>query len=173
MSETEASEGRDPVTGRFLPSNRFWEARSSAGANPKFETAEALWRSCVEYFDWNEANPLWEAKAFAYQGSVTQEPVAKMRAMTIAGLCQFLDVTLETWGVWRKTRADLSDVVTRAESVISRQKFEGAAADLLNPNIIARDLGLADKSEIQAEVKARVSAEPLSDDEWASKHAPR
>lgn len=35
-----------------------------------------------------------------------------------------------------------------AEEIIRRQKFEGAAADLFNPNIIARDLGLADKSEL-------------------------
>ena len=33
------------------------------------------------------------------------------------------------------------------EQIIRTQKFEGAAAELLNPNIIARDLGLADRSE--------------------------
>ena len=34
------------------------------------------------------------------------------------------------------------------DEIIRTQKFEGASADLLNPNIIARDLGLADKSEL-------------------------
>ena len=34
------------------------------------------------------------------------------------------------------------------EEIIRQQKFEGAAANLLNANIIARDLGLADKAEI-------------------------
>lgn len=33
------------------------------------------------------------------------------------------------------------------EEIIRTQKFEGASADLLNPNIIARDLGLAEKQE--------------------------
>jgi hypothetical protein len=33
------------------------------------------------------------------------------------------------------------------EEIIRTQKFEGASADLLNPNIIARDLGLADKQD--------------------------
>ena len=32
--------------------------------------------------------------------------------------------------------------------IIYTQKFEGSAAGLLNPNIIARDLGLNDKQEL-------------------------
>lgn len=139
---------RDPETGRFLPGNRFWEARSSHGRNPKFAEAEDLWSACCEYFEWCETNPLQEAKAFAYEGVITMASLPKMRAMTIAGLCMFLDISQETWGEWRKSRSDLSDVITRAEAVIYRQKFEGASAGLLVPNIIARDLGLADKQEV-------------------------
>lgn len=60
--------------------NRFWEARSSHGRNPKFESPEALWAACCEYFEWVEANPLWEMKAFSYQGEVIQEPIAKSRS---------------------------------------------------------------------------------------------
>ena len=70
-----------------------------------------------------------------------------MRAMTIAGLCMFLDIAQDTWINWRKSRTDLSEVITRAEAVIFQQKFSGAAADLLNPSIIARDLGLAEKQD--------------------------
>lgn len=138
--------GRDEA-GRFAAGNRFWEARSSAGPKPKFAGPDELWAAISEYFEWNEANPLWEAKAFAFQGEVTIEKLPKMRAMTLAGLCQFLDVTMSTWDHWRDTRPDLSDVMTRAEGFIRRQKFEGASAELLNPNIIARDLGLADKQQ--------------------------
>lgn len=139
--------GKDEETGRFLPGNRFWEARSSHGARPKFSNADDLWAACCEYFDWNESSPLHEAKAFAYEGVVTVEPLPKMRAMTIAGLCMFLDVEESTWREWRKSRSDLSAVISRAEAVIYRQKFEGASAGLLVPNIIARDLGLADKQD--------------------------
>ena len=66
-----------------------------------------------------------------------------MRAMTIDGLCLFLDIDLKTWANWRNDN-DFFPVVARAETVIRSQKFAGAAADLLNPNIIARDLGLKD-----------------------------
>lgn len=146
--------------------NKFWEARSSHGRNPKFKSPDDLWEACCEYFQWVEDNPLWEMKAFSYQGEVTQEPVAKMRAMTLTGLCLFLDITDETWRTFR-SREDLSGVVTRAEKVIYDQKFSGAAADLLNANIIARDLGLKDKSEVDhlSSDKSMSPARELSDEE--------
>ena len=138
--------------------NRFWEARSSHGRNPKFESGDQLWSACCEYFQWVEDNPLWEMKPFAYQGEVTQEPVAKMRAMTLTGLCLFLDISDDTWRNYRE-KEDLLGVVSRAEKVIYDQKFSGAAADLLNANIIARDLGLAEKKEVKQSVS------DLSDEE--------
>lgn len=127
--------------------NRFWEARTKHGRDKLFASSDALWEACCEYFAWVEENPLIEMKPFAYQGVVVQEPVPKMRAMTIEGMCIFLDIAYETWREWRSVD-DFSAVISRAESIIRSQKFAGAAADLLNANIIARDLGLADKSSV-------------------------
>lgn len=128
--------------------NQFWKARSSHGRKPIFADADALWNACVEYFEWVEANPLWEDKIVSYQGVTTHEPVAKMRAMTIGGLCIFLDIDRTTWPEYGKQK-DFSQVFNRVEETIRDQKFSGAAADLLNANIIARDLGLADKTELK------------------------
>lgn len=127
--------------------NQFWKQRSSHGRKPIFGNPEILWDACCEYFQWVEENPLKEAQAFAYQGSVTVHELSKMRAMTVAGLCIFLDISQETWGDYRE-REGFSDVAMRADEIIRTQKFEGASAGLLNANIIARDLGLADKSEL-------------------------
>ena len=138
--------------------NKFWEARSSHGRAPIFKTPDDLWSACLEYFDWVEANPLYEAQAFAYQGNVKVESLPKMRAMTISGLCIFLDISVRTWADYRN-REDYLPVTTRAEEIIRQQKFQGAAADLLNPNIIARDLGLAEKSEHSGEIKVTASKE--------------
>ena len=168
---TPPSTGKDPATGKFVAGNRFWEQRSSHGANPKFENAADLWNACAEYFEWNENNPLYEAKPFAFQGIVTIASVEKMRAMTIGALCMFLDVTFKTWTEWRTGRADLSHVIAWAENVIYRQKFEGASADMLNPNIIARDLGLADKKDLSSKdgsMSPVRSARDLTDDELAA-----
>lgn len=127
--------------------NKFWEARSSHGANPKFAHPSDLWDACLEYFVWVEKNPLKEAKVVQDKGSPKVIEVSKMRAMTITGLCVFLDIVEATWHDWKKNREDLSEVITRVDQIIRTQKFEGAAADLLNANIIARDLGVADKRE--------------------------
>ena len=155
-------EDRDPDTGHFRKGNRVWLARSSHGAKPKFSNPDDLWAACTEYFEWVEDNPLWEAKAFAFQGLVTVESLPKMRAMTIDGLCVFLDIESRTWRGWREDRADLIPVITRVEEIIRDQKFAGASADLLNANIIARDLGLTDKKEHTGADGGPIQTEDLS-----------
>jgi len=89
---------------------------------------------------------LYESKLISYQGKGTLEDVPKMRAMTITGLCIFLNIIPNTWYTYAK-RDDFKDIISQVESIIRTQKFEGASADLLNANIIARDLGLVDKNE--------------------------
>ena len=137
-----AIEDRDAGTGRFLPGNRFWAARSTFGPKPMFTSGGDLWTACVEYFEWVDANPLYSDQLVTFQGKATHEPVAKMRAMTLAGLCLFLDITTKAWRLWKANRQDLAETIERVEMVLYAQKFAGAAADLLNANIIARDLGL-------------------------------
>lgn len=166
-----SKEPRDETSGRFLPGNRFWEARSSAGAKPKFANGDDLWKACVEYFEWVDANPLYEDRLVTFQGFARHEPAAKMRAMTVDGLLLFLDVTWETWGVWKQSRPDLSEIIARAEKVIRSQKFAGAAADLLNANIISRDLGLADKAEVSGPNGGPIETKDTSDLDVARKVA--
>ncbi|MDW9547721.1 DNA-packaging protein [Sinorhizobium meliloti] len=150
--------------------NQFWKARSSHGRKPIFANPEDLWTACVEYFEWVEANPLHETKAFAFQGVVTKETLPKMRAMTIDGLCLFLDIGIQTWHDY-KGRDDFSEVTSRAENVIRSQKFAGAAADLLNANIIARDLGLADKAELTGKDGGPIETKDASENEIARRVA--
>lgn len=125
--------------------NQFWKVRSSHG--PIFATPDVLWEACTEYFEWVDAHPLYEPRAFSYQGEVKVEHIERMRAMTISGLCIFLDIARSTWDNYRE-RDGFGDITARVDAIIRTQKFEGAAADLLNPSIIARELGLADKSEV-------------------------
>jgi len=125
--------------------NRFWEARSKHGRDKIFSTPEILWDAAVEYFEWVEENPLYEQKAWCHQGEVITEDMPKMRAMTFGGLCIFLDVDKKTWDMY-KAREDFIPITNRISEVIRDQKFSGAAADLLNASIIARDLGLKDQT---------------------------
>ena len=131
---------------QFQAGNKFWLARSSHGRNPIFSNPEQLRNACYEYFQWVEDNPLCEEKIFHSQGMITKDTVTKMRAMTISGLCLFLDICENTWANYKK-QPDFLSITLEVEKVIYNQKFTGAAADLLNSNIIARELGLADKQQ--------------------------
>ena len=137
--------------------NQFWKVRSSHGRAPIFANSDELWQACTEYFEWVEANPLHEARPFAYQGEVKVEMIERMRAMTISGLCIFLGIARRTWDNYGE-RDGFDDVTARVEAIIRTQKFEGAAADLLNPTIIARELGLADKAELTGKAGAPLTS---------------
>jgi hypothetical protein len=140
-------DGRD-TSGRFAPGNKLWEARQPAGPAPKFADAASLWQACVAYFEWVEANPLFEEQILGYKGEATRVQVTKMRAMSKRALCDYLDIERTTWAKWKKDRPDLMATIERVESIIWTQKFEGAAANLLNANIITRELRLAERTEM-------------------------
>lgn len=132
--------------------NKFWKLRTKHGPNPKFSSESQLWEACCEYFEWVEANPLWESKVVTRNGEPCEFPIPKMRAMTIKGLCIFLDIDQSTWEDYRTPEKGLSRVTNKVDNIIYEQKFTGASAGLLNPNIIARDLGLSDKQETKHDV---------------------
>ena len=136
---------------QFQKGNKFWLARSSYGRNPIFSNPEQLRNACYEYFQWVEDNPLYEEKIFHSQGIITKDTITKMRAMTIGGLRIFLGICEQTW-VNYKNNPDFLGVVKEVEEIIYNQKFTGAAADLLNSNIIARELGLADKQQNEIKI---------------------
>ena len=127
--------------------NKFWLARSSHGRDPIFKSPDALWSAAVEYFEWVEDNPLYEAKVAANKGEPDIVDVRKMRAMSIDGLQNFLNISHPTWLNYAK-RDDFITICAQIAKIIRQQKFEGASAGLLNHAIIARDLGLTDKQDI-------------------------
>ena len=140
-------EEKKPVH-KFTTGNRFWLARSSHGRNPIFANPQDLFTACCEYFQWVEDNPLISAEPVKFQGGGDTFEVPRMRAMTIRGLCIFLDISPQTWLNY-KERPDFLDIVTKVEDIIYTQKFEGASAEMLNPNIIARDLKLKETTETE------------------------
>lgn len=139
--------------GNFPKGNQFWMNRAKHGRDKLFGTPTLLWEAACEYFRWVEENPLYETKVFNYQGTIVTEKVPIMRAMTLAGLCFYLNCNEAYFRQFEKDKeesGDYSTVITDIRTVIYRQKFEGAAGNLLNANIISRDLGLADKKDVSS-----------------------
>jgi hypothetical protein len=132
----------------FGPSNRFWRTRASSGPEPLFPDGDALWAACDAYFCWAEDNPILEEQLVTYRGATRFVSIPKMRPMTKRGLCRFLGVAHTTWAKWKRDRPELAAAIERAEGVLWDQKFAGAAVGIFNGNLVARELGLADKTEL-------------------------
>lgn len=126
--------------------NQDWKKRREHGRKRIFETAEALTIACYEYFKEIANNPIQEKVLFHSTGTITEADKPLLRAMTLKGLCNHLGITLRTWENYRG-RQEFTEECEYIEQIIYQQKFEGAAAGLLNPVIIARDLGLADNQK--------------------------
>lgn len=143
LDELREAVGRDPLWRRVKEQRAIYRPRIVEGP-------EELWELCSGYFQWVHDNPLYEARSHATREGIILASSPKMRAMTIIGLCVYLGISRTTWETWRKPEVnpDLSPVCQLVEYVIWEQKFTGAAANLLNAQLIARDLGLADRSEI-------------------------
>ena len=154
----------------FQPGNQLWQLRKFPGRKPRFSSPQKLWEAACGYFEWCEANPLQAAELIKYQGKAKVGNMPKMRAMTLKGLCLHMGVPHSTWQDYTE-KDGFSAVTTRIEDIIYEQKFTGAAADLLNPNIIARDLGLADKTEHSGPGGGPIPVKEMSKNEIARRLA--
>lgn len=136
--------------------NNFWERRAKHGRDKLFKTPELLWEAACEYFKWIEKNPLKETKAFAFQGVITTKELPVMRAMTLRGLCFYLNCNDAYFRNFKaqlpKNEKDFNTIIKDIEDTIYNQKFEGAAGNLINANFIARDLGMAEHTETKHEI---------------------
>lgn len=120
---------------------------SSHGRKPEFRTSEALRRACDEYFIKSYKNPLVEYKSSLRASQKPKDVVTKVRPLSIAGLCLFLDITRHRWEKYKKDDF-FSDEAKRAEMIISTQKFEGAAVGIFNSQIIAKDIDMSAVEDI-------------------------
>jgi hypothetical protein len=115
-----------------------------------FLTPHDFLKAAVEYFEWAEETPLQEEKVFHHQGEITRTDVSKVRAFTKIGLANYLGIPVSRLDSY-KAREDKgwAEVVEIIEQVIKEQKFINAAVGLMNATIISRDLGLAEKQEVE------------------------
>jgi len=120
--------------------NQFWKLATNIGRDKLFSTPEILWKEVYKYFDWCDKNPLIEVD---FKGKDAKEVnIPKMRAYTWAGLELFLNISSLREYKTNEKYKEFSQVITRTEKIIYTQKFTGAAAGLLNPSLIAYDLGM-------------------------------
>lgn len=125
--------------------NEYYLLRSKDGRDTTY-TPDTLLEKANEYFNWCLENPLQEEQIVKYKDYYEKVHINKMRPFSIQGFCNFAEIVEKTFWNYQNTDEFLQ-VTTRIRTIIENQQFEGAAGGFLNPNIIARKLGLVDKSE--------------------------
>lgn len=127
--------------------NQFWKLRSKHGRDKLFTSPDLVWEAAVEYFEHCEENPILEKDWVGKDADTVYRE--KARPFTIGGLCIYLDCDEQTFKDLSQNK-DFFGIYTRITQIIRDQKFTGAVVGIYNANIIARDLGLSDKSEVAA-----------------------
>lgn len=138
--------------------NEFWKLRSKHGRDKLFQTPGLLWEAACEYFEWSNDNPWYRNEAVKSGdncGTIIKVPIE--RPFTMSGLCLYLGCSDGYLRTFKLTASeDFLAVIEQIEKTCYTQKFEGAAVGAFNANIIARDLGLTDKSESDLKINASV-----------------
>lgn len=139
--------------------NQFWRLRSKHGRDKLFATPDLLWEAACEYFEWCNKHP-WERVDFKGKDAF-EVRIPTERPLTINGLCLYLHCNpayFRTFKAQLKEKdQDFNTVINQIEETIYTQKFEGAVVGAFNANIIARDLGLADKQDHHIEGEWNIS----------------
>lgn len=130
--------------------NKYWEFRGKHGRDFRY-TPELLWVEAVKYFEWISQN-VWNKKEAIKSGELagTLVDIPTSTPMSIESFCLFADIDRQTFLNYESNKEpylDFFEVTTRIRGIIESNQFEGATVGAYNPNIIARKLGLADKTE--------------------------
>jgi hypothetical protein len=137
----------------FQIGHKYWMLRTKDGRDKIFPTPEDLFNAANEYFKYVLENPFKETVVQKRKINRDEEvielvEVPKMRPMTLEGFCNFIDISVKGFRLYEE-RDNFIPITTRIRQIIENNQFEGATAGFLNPNIIARKLGLTDKSEVK------------------------
>ena len=132
----------------------YWAWRAKVGQPKKIPTPQILWEAACEYFQMRDESP-WEKEDFIRGGESAGGKVYLNTAVpyTWCGLEDYLRekglaAKLDDYRANKEGRySEYADICTHIGQIIFDQKFTGAAVGAFNANIIARDLGLTEKTQ--------------------------
>lgn len=121
-------------------------------AKPKYiESPERLWELFTQYVDHERKSPLFKREYVGKDGNEVDTPLQV--PITFEGFeCYLWDLgIINDLGDYASNKdgryTNYATIITRIRQNCFVQNFKGASVGLFNPNIIAKKLGLIDKSE--------------------------
>lgn len=142
-----------------------------------FESADHLYRRALEYFQWCDTHPMYRTEQLKKPGPPLKMPdgstvpgetlveIPLKRPYTMGGLCIYLGVHSSYFRNFESKRREgraptakyipiggddeeFLEVIDFIKESVYTQQYEGAVAGQFQANIVARGIGLADKTEI-------------------------
>ena len=136
--------------------NQFWKLRSKHGRDKIIKSHGFLADASDEYFQWCVDNPIIETDYKSAGREIVTVQIPHPRVFKKEEFARFCGVSAwRTIYDLRDTSKDFLQVITRIEGIIRDQKYTYAVVGMFNSNIVARDLGLADKKELTHEDKRK------------------
>jgi hypothetical protein len=133
--------------------NNYWEFRNKHGRDYKY-TPDGLWEEAIKYFDWI-SKKVWNKKDPIKSGDLAGKliDIPTQIPMSIGSFCTFADIDESTFDNYLKEEGyeAFFRITKTIKTIIENQQFEGATVGAFNPNIIARKLGLVDKTDITSD----------------------
>jgi len=128
--------------------NKYYMNRKKNGRERIFKTPQELLNKCYDYFHWCDENP-WMKNDVIRSGERTGEiiKIPAQRPYSIETLCVYIGIAKRTFDEY-SSREDFLPVTTHVREIIESNQLEGAIVGAYNHNIIARKLGLSDKTDI-------------------------
>lgn len=132
----------------------YWQEMKKLGRPRKCEDPDKLWGIACDYFTWAVNNPMYKREAIK-SGDLAGEIVNIEidRPFTWQGLENHLRINglmakLDDYRANKNKNYDeFTDILACIGNIITEQKYSGALVGTYNPNLIARDLGMTEKTE--------------------------
>lgn len=129
------------------PDEQFWRGLPSPGATRLFATPADLHAAACAAFEHFDNHPHRKEVVFHNKGAIVRSYERVLRPYSLRGLALRMGLAEGTLSNYRKY-PEFAEIMAWIDDVIFNQKFEAAAANMLNASFIARDLGMAEKNEL-------------------------
>ena len=150
----------------------YWEWRKKVGRGKAIKTPKELWKHACDYFQRVDEAP-FKKQDFIRGGELAGKVVEldTIRPYTWAGLEAYLFekgiiASLDDYKLNTGERySEFKGIIRAIGKVIYDRNFSGAAVNALNPNLIARQLGLAEKTQVEVKEQPLFGDEPDETDD--------
>lgn len=142
--------------------NQNWTFRKKHGRDHKF-TPQQIWDEFETYRIHIQDNRWFKNEAIKsgdMAGTIVSIPMTT--PMSIEGFCVFAEMALQTFYSYEK-HDDFVEIMSHIRLIIENQQLEGAIVGAFNPNIIARKLGLSEKTDVTTNGESlNINKQPLT-----------